>query len=1022
MAIDARAGRPCHVKTLFLVAVFSVTLLAAGMAAAKGKPALAQLAAAAAPAPAESAAPAAADAPAGEPGTLTDRERRLAGRRDARANREASDLFRTADTTYLVGDLDRAAELYQRILTTAPGSSFAVRAQARLGDCAYELKRFDEAVQNYRRASQAADADAEPEERDAAVRSDYMVGQTYLAAKQYTAAFGNFRRFIDRHPDHALVNKAYQSIGDAHLALEQYQQALRAYRMVGTVIAEKLPAHRRVTPGQRLYLRVTDADVNISDTPKSVPIVIKTSGGDVEEMELHPLGLRSPLFIATIPTALGEPRHSGELKKAFSEDAAQKVRAAVAEADRLDRMLEEKSKALQDIERSPSKDADPAGHEKQRAKAAKEVEVLTAHAKASRAAALAQVDDAYAAVEKLVAEWAPEQSIDAITKRAGAAAQPAGAANKVTDPRAGELQTGGDVTDPDAAKTAATGAEDFGDDPSAGAAVAAPGGAAPRRGMTQAEIDRIRLEVKKEPATAATLDKRLTALLLWTRALHGQFQALEVNGSDTIEVAYRDEVGPGGPNAANEGKRLDTIEVASDAHVSLLTPDGQETIAQAVLGAELRLRVEDLDRDVSPKPDMVAVTLAAVVKKDAGLAALHAETNPDAAKATAAERSTPGEVPATGPATKPVDNVPLVPEGAESITVTLTETGPHTGIFERVIPLAVDKIALEGDAKPLPLDPAKQLRLAYKDDRAIRNPDGFVLAESVECIADRGGEVAAVKYRQTSLDLQAKLKRAVSAGEVGKIYLDLGLATRGRQYLTAAQGDCAEVANAAADSALCEEALYHSWRIYFYAGLLDDSVAAAQLLMGKYPLSEYVDDAMLAIGKVSVERGEKVADEAKAAGQQPGLNQDLQRAVAQLEQLVTKYPNSPLAPEALFLVGRAKIAAGQTGLDAFERLAKRYPDSGFAGRGLIRAAHYYVGVGDYTRAQEYFGRVLIDYPDSPQLGEVLLYKGVCQYKQGESPDALRTFYQVAEEHTGTELAETAQKYINFISQKAGENQ
>ncbi|HEY8668771.1 MAG TPA: tetratricopeptide repeat protein, partial [Tepidisphaeraceae bacterium] len=111
---------------------------------------------------------------------------------------------------------------------------------------------------------------------------------------------------------------------------------------------------------------------------------------------------------------------------------------------------------------------------------------------------------------------------------------------------------------------------------------------------------------------------------------------------------------------------------------------------------------------------------------------------------------------------------------------------------------------------------------------------------------------------------------------------------------------------------------------------------------------------------------------------------------------------------------------GQTGLDTFEQLAKQYPDSGFASRGLIRAANYYVSVGDYRRAQEYFGRVLIDYPDSPQLGEVLLYKGVCQYKLGQSADALQTFYQVTEDHSGTDLAHTAQKYINFINQKHGE--
>src|SRR5688572_25606205 len=79
----------------------------------------------------------------------SDREARLAARSSAKANADAAELFRTADTTYLVGDLARATELYRQILTTAPNSVFTVRATARLGDCAYEAKTFDQAVAQY---------------------------------------------------------------------------------------------------------------------------------------------------------------------------------------------------------------------------------------------------------------------------------------------------------------------------------------------------------------------------------------------------------------------------------------------------------------------------------------------------------------------------------------------------------------------------------------------------------------------------------------------------------------------------------------------------------------------------------------------------------------------------------------------------------------------------------------------------------------------------------------------------------
>jgi TolA-binding protein len=78
-----------------------------------------------------------------------------------------------------------------------------------------------------------------------------------------------------------------------------------------------------------------------------------------------------------------------------------------------------------------------------------------------------------------------------------------------------------------------------------------------------------------------------------------------------------------------------------------------------------------------------------------------------------------------------------------------------------------------------------------------------------------------------------------------------------------------------------------------------------------------------------------------------------------------------------------------------------------------------VSIGDHRRALEYFGRVLIDYPDSPNLGEVLLQRGICQYKLGQTAEALQTFYRVVEEQNATELAAKAQKHINFINQKRG---
>jgi TolA-binding protein len=446
-----------------------------------------------------------------------------------------------------------------------------------------------------------------------------------------------------------------------------------------------------------------------------------------------------------------------------------------------------------------------------------------------------------------------------------------------------------------------------------------------------------------------------------------------------------------------------------------LTLDGAQTVTQAVLGGEIMIRVEDPDRDLTSQPDVVSVTLCAVpIPESKATQSVAATTAPSGAADVG--RQTPGLIAA--PTMQRAPQVPLVIEGAANIVISLKETSEHGGVFEGRATLSAKGISVDG--KELPLDAKKQLRLSYQDEVAIHVPDQFVHVVQVDCADDRGGSVAAVQYRLTHLDLQARLARAVASGEIGKVYLEMGLESRGKSYLGTAQNDCREVARLAGRSKLGEESYYHSWRIYFYAGMLDESAAAANRLIAAYPLSDYCDDAMLAIGQVSIEHGKKDNEQAIAAGRTAALNRDLQRAVNQLEALLQKYPNSPLAPEALYLVGQAKISAGQTGLDAFERLAKQYPDSGFASRGLIQAADYYVSIADFRRAQEYFGRVLIDYPDSPQRGEVLLRRGICQYKLGQNADALQTLYQIAEDHSGSDLAAQARKYINAINQSRGE--
>lgn len=945
------------------------------------------------------------DTPATRPASgatpgASEREQRLADRAKSATNERAEPLFKAAETTYLVGDLERASDLYQRVIDAGAGSLFTVRATTRMGDCAYELKKYDAAVNLYRRASQSTAGVTDADELAAAVRAEFMVGQSHLAMRQYPQAFSQFRRFIDRHSDHALANKAYRAIGDAHLAQGQYTQALQAYRMVGTIMNRRTAAAHRVSPGSRLYMRVNDADVNIGDTLRPVTVIIRTTAGDEERVTLQPTGLRSPVFIGSIATELGTPRQSGRVAQLFTEAMSRSLSEQLAESLRQRGVVDAKRQEASELERSASKSGDPAGTERKRAAAVADADRAERHAAELEGKSYKAIDDAFAAAEKLLAEWSPEESLAAVHARV----KPATTAPANTDAETPATPAAeGDVN------LLPTGSLLMPDEQDADDRNAASGSLTPAAtgSLTQAELDQLRLEIKRKPTDAGTFEARRSALATWLQQLAQRFQRVELSGNDTITIEYLDEVGPGGPNDPAKAVRKDTVTVASDSFLAVVTSDGQESLDRVILGGSILVRLEDPDRDATDKPDTVKAVLSAMRVEMKPLMTAVPASQPAPASRVSAEQFTSTQ------ATKEIKIEPLIPPDAVGIEITLTETGPHTGVFERAVPVGDSSIELDG--KRLPLSTEHRLRVAYMDERAMRMPDGFVHATLLDVVPSQGGNASAIKFRQSQIDLESKLRRAVAAGELGRIYLDLGLVQGGREYLANAQRDLLEVAQATPNSILAEEAMYHGFRIYFYAGMLDEAVTAARQLMAKYPRSEHVPEAMLQIGKVSLERGQKVAEEAKARNEKRD-NPDLKRAAGEFEQLVSKYPLSPLAPEALFELAQTKIAMGQSGLDSLERLAKQYPDSGFASRGLIRAADYYVGVGDYNRALDYLNRVLIDYPDSSQLGKVLFDRGVCQMKVGKQGDATRTFYQVIEEHPGTDLAAKAQQFINASRQ------
>lgn len=155
-----------------------------------------------------------------------------------------------------------AARAFQRFLQDYRGADAGIPyrqdARLRLADCYYAMKRYDDAVETYRRVDgegadyalfqtgQALNFAGRPDEAvrtlrrlvdrypDSRWREEalYRIGYVHFQQQDYAAAREAYREVIQRYPDDALAAQAQYGIGDAYYNAGDMNQAVTAYRRV----------------------------------------------------------------------------------------------------------------------------------------------------------------------------------------------------------------------------------------------------------------------------------------------------------------------------------------------------------------------------------------------------------------------------------------------------------------------------------------------------------------------------------------------------------------------------------------------------------------------------------------------------------------------------------------------------------------------------------------------------------------------------------------------------------------------
>ncbi|MFT5123408.1 MAG: outer membrane protein assembly factor BamD (BamD/ComL family), partial [Verrucomicrobiales bacterium] len=356
------------------------------------------------------------------------------------------------------------------------------------------------------------------------------------------------------------------------------------------------------------------------------------------------------------------------------------------------------------------------------------------------------------------------------------------------------------------------------------------------------------------------------------------------------------------------------------------------------------------------------------------------------------------------------------------LSITLTETGPHTGLFTAQIPVKLvedaDEVPTTDDA--LYAKKGDQVVLAYKDMVHIGGEERRDLSYTAKILTGQVQDVditinivadAELKARKNLIEARLQLK-------LGEVFKDVGLNekayAKAQVGLDKAQEVITTGLKAGVNRDLIEQAYNVKWDLFIVQDQLQRAIAVCNELVKLFPDSTLVDAALMKIGI------------AKSASE----DRTMQGEAESIFNSIIRLPNSPLKAEAQFRIAslkeeiemaRVKNSEQQPRLAdvmlAYKKVADNYPDSSFAGDSLEKIANYYIRAKDYHRAVALMEQVFQDYPDASFLDSMLYKWAISCYRLTEYPVALDKCEELLSDYPNSAYAEKAHKMQDVIRQK-----
>jgi len=218
-------------------------------------------------------------------------------------DRAAGKLLEAGQARYEADEPAKAVEIWQSVIERYPRSRVRFAAHLLLG------KHFLERERAYDRARVHFEVAAGEENADQDQRAEAMMraGASYYHLRNYGKCFQVMRDVIDKFPGSPVVNDAYYYIGLGHFQLGHYSRAIAALENVGTAMTGEKGKVEKLETGKRLFVRIEDADLAILDPQQPIEVQCEASSGDRETAKCFLIARNTRLAIGSIPTRLGKP-------------------------------------------------------------------------------------------------------------------------------------------------------------------------------------------------------------------------------------------------------------------------------------------------------------------------------------------------------------------------------------------------------------------------------------------------------------------------------------------------------------------------------------------------------------------------------------------------------------------------------------------------------------------------------------------------------------------------------------------